>query len=96
MSKGYFIGQIDITDPQAYGQYRDKVPAIVQAHGGRYLVRGGALELAEGDAPLPRTVVLEFPSVAAAKAWYESPEYQAILPIRLGASNGTAFFVEGA
>ncbi|NKC15871.1 MAG: DUF1330 domain-containing protein [Gammaproteobacteria bacterium] len=95
MAKGYFIGNIDITNMEDYEKYKAVVPAVVEKFGGRYLVRGGALETIEGNAPLPRAVVLEFPSVEQAKAWYDSDEYQAIVGLRLAASIGNAFIVAG-
>jgi len=64
-------------------------------YGGRYLTRGGAAELIEGGPEPKRVVILEFADVAAVKRWYDSPEYQKILPIRLANSTGRAFIVEG-
>ncbi len=96
MAKGYFIAHLDVSDPDAYGPYRDKAPGTVAQHGGKYLTRGGDMESVEGD-PLPsRTVVLEFPSVEAARAWYNSPEYQEIIGIRHANATGFAQIVEGA
>ena len=95
MAKGYFIANIDVHDPAGYEEYKAKVPATVERFGGNYLVRGGEQEAAEGEAPLPRTVVLEFESLAQAKAWYFSSEYQAIIALRLNAATGNARFVEG-
>lgn len=93
--KGYFIANIEVTDPDTYAKYAEKVPPTVAQYGGSYLVRGGAQELAEGDGLRPRTVVLEFDTLDAVKAWYNSPEYQAIIDLRLRASEGRAHFVEG-
>ncbi len=96
MAKGYLVVHLEVTDPQNFEEYRGKVPATIAQYGGTYLVRGGAMETLEG-APLPaRTVVLEFPSVEQAKTWYNSPEYQAIVGLRLDASSGHAQIVEGA
>ena len=76
MAKGYVVVHLEVTDPEKFEDYRGKVPATIEQYGGGYLVRGGALETVEGD-PLPdRTVMLEFPSVAQAKTWYNSPEYR--------------------
>jgi uncharacterized protein (DUF1330 family) len=84
MPKGYIIGEIHVTNPGAeYEEYRAKVVATIEAFGGRYLARGGDPTLLEGDAPLGRTVILEFESPERAKEWYNSPEYQAVLPLRL-------------
>lgn len=95
MAKGYMVVHLEVTDPQKFEEYRTQVPATIEQYGGKYLIRGGEMETLEGD-PLPgRTVVLEFPSVEQARTWYNSPEYQAIVGLRLGASNGHAQIVEG-
>jgi uncharacterized protein (DUF1330 family) len=65
----YIIAMIKVTDPQSYEEYRQKVPAVIAAYGGRYLLRGGALERLEGEADLHRVVVLEFPNMAKLKAF---------------------------
>jgi len=95
MAKGYMVVHLNVTDPAMFEQYRDKVPATIAQYGGRYLVRGGEMETLEGGELPPRTVVLEFDSVEAAKTWYDSPEYQAILKLRTDASTGHAQIVEG-
>jgi len=96
-AKGYVIVQVsEITDPAAYETYRPLAGETVAAHGGRFIVRGGAAERFEGEGPAERNVVIEFPSLAAAKAWYHSPEYQQALQIRLAASTGSLVIVEGA
>ena len=96
MAKGYMVVHLDVTDPQKYETYRSKVAATISQYKGTFLVRGGAMETLEG-APLPaRTVVLEFASVEQAKTWYHSPEYQAIIDLRLDASTGHAQIVAGA
>jgi uncharacterized protein (DUF1330 family) len=79
---GYVIVDVEVHDPAAYREYSAQVPATVAAYGGRFAVRGGAYETREGHWSPKRIVVLEFPSIDAARAWYDSPEYQAILPIR--------------
>jgi uncharacterized protein (DUF1330 family) len=82
-------------DDEALAEYRRRNSAAVAAHGGRFLVRGGAMEVLEGDwAPL-RVVVTEFDDVEAARRWYESDEYQAAIPIRQGASTTGIIVVEG-
>ena len=92
----YIYGNIEVTDPVAYETYRDQVPALIKAHGGRYLVRGGAVTLLEGDGVPKRQVILEFPDMAHLQAFYRSPEYQRLVAIRQGASRGTLFAIEGA
>ncbi|MEM0943040.1 MAG: DUF1330 domain-containing protein [Pseudomonadota bacterium] len=94
MPAGYVIGQMSISDRAAYDRYRAQVVATVEAHGGEFLVRGGAQEVIEGEAH-PRSVILRFPSVEAAENWYNSPEYQKIIPLRQGASKGALTIVEG-
>ena len=91
----YIIGEIEITDPVLYETYRPLAAAAIALHGGRYLVSGGDGQLLEGDSPLNRTVVLEFEDVAAARAFYDSEDYQAALPIRLGSSKGRLYIVNG-
>ena len=96
MPKGYIMAQVDIHDPHAYAEYRAQSPASVAEFGGKFLVRGGHMEPVEGDPPLPRIVVIEFPSLEQAKVWYGSPGYQAIIAVRQNASTGQLFLVEGA
>jgi len=79
---GYVIVDVEVLDPAAYKAYSEQVPATVALYGGRFVVRGGAYETKEGHWHPKRIVVLEFPSIEAARDWYDSPEYQAILPIR--------------
>ena len=92
---GYVIVDVDVKDATAYTEYRAKAPATVTASGGRYVVRGGSVTHVEPGWDVHRFVVLEFPSVAAAKAWYASPAYQKILPIRLKTTRSRMMFVEG-
>jgi uncharacterized protein (DUF1330 family) len=78
----YVIVGVDVTEPEAYAEYSRDVPATLEPYQGRFVVRGGAFEVIEGDWTAARIVVLTFPSVEQAKAWHESAAYQAILPIR--------------
>ena len=91
----YIIVQIEVTDPETFETYRQQVPAIIERHGGEYLVRGGAMEVLEGDWPLPRVVVLKFPSMDQAKAWHASAEYEGPKALRQSASKGNMIVVEG-
>ena len=91
----YIIAHLQITDPEGFERYREAVPPIVERYGGRYLIRGGAAETLEGEWTVPRLVVLEFADRDAAERFYRSPEYREILPIRLGATTGTAAIVDG-
>jgi uncharacterized protein (DUF1330 family) len=91
----YLIADVEVRDAQAYAEYRQKVPAVIAAYGGRYLVRGGAVERLEGDAAMHRVVVLEFPDMARLRAFYESSEYQHLIPVRQKASRANLFAVQG-
>ncbi len=93
--KGYVIAKVAVTNPTAYEAYRNQVSATIEAHGGRFLVRGGAAEVKEGGWSAPRLVVIEFASLDAARAWYASPAYQAILPLRQANSTGDVVIVAG-
>jgi uncharacterized protein (DUF1330 family) len=91
----YFIAELETTNAAGMEPYRAAVPATIAQYGGRYLARGGATQLLEGGPEPKRIVILEFADTAAAKRWYDSPEYQKILPIRLANSTGRVFIVEG-
>ena len=93
--KGYVIAEITVTDPQAYKQYAATVPAIAAKFGGKYLVRGGQTVAVEGEPPSDRIVVLEFDSLAAARSFEASAEYQAVAPLRRKAARSRVFLVEG-
>ena len=91
----YVIAHLNVTNPDAFEAYRAAVPAVIAAHGGRYLIRGGAAEALEGDWTVSRLIVLEFPDKATAEGFYNSPEYQEILPLRLANAEGSVAIVEG-
>ena len=91
----YLVAQLTITDPAGFDAYRQAVPAVIAAFGGRYLSRGGAVTRLEGEPAGPRIVVLEFADKAAAERFYHSPEYQEILPLRLNSAKGPVFIVDG-
>jgi uncharacterized protein (DUF1330 family) len=78
----YVIADIEVLDPAGYEAYRQQVPATIAAYGGRYLARGGATAVLEGSWSPRRCVILEFPSMAQLKAWWDSPEYQPVRAIR--------------
>ena len=80
----YWIARARVDDPVQYKKYTDQVPAIVAAHGGRVLARGGRHRVMEGPTTFHRFVVIEFASFEAAVACFESPEYQAAAALRRG------------
>ena len=92
----YMIADVDITDAQRYADYAAQVPATVESHGGRFIVRGGATKTIEGNWLPKRLVIIEFPSTDAAQRWYDSPEYQAILGIRHEAARARLILADGA
>jgi uncharacterized protein (DUF1330 family) len=89
------IYQGDVTDPDRYEGYKAKAGPNIVAAGGRFLVRGGEVEVLEGEAPAGRTVVLEFPTMQAATDWYRSEEYTAIRQLRDGAARARLYAVQG-
>ncbi len=94
MAKGYWISDIEVTDPEAYKSYQAFVRPFVAANGGRFLVRGGQQTVVEG-AMSPRSIVIEFPSYQHALEVYMSAEYQQGMQLRLKASRANLAIVEG-
>lgn len=91
----YLFANVEITDATGYEEYRQRIPATLEAYGGRYLVRGGAAEVLEGDWAPKRMVILEFTDMAQLKAWYHSPEYRPLLELRKRTANSTLIAVDG-
>lgn len=92
---GYVIVEIEITDPVVYEEYRQQAEASVVSHGGKYIVRGGAAETLECDGQPKRLVVLEFPSVAQARAWWDCEEYREPKKLRQQSARTRMILVEG-
>ena len=95
MPPGYVVVLLDVHDTARYVEYARRASVIEAKYGGRPLVAGDAVEIVEGDWPGERTVVLEFPSLDAARAWYADPEYQSLLPLRHEATDSRILFIEG-
>lgn len=93
--KAYVIGEVNVTDAETYKTYAQKTSPIVAKFGGIYIARGGQTVAVEGAGPAGRIVVIEFPSLAAAKAFEASAEYLKVAPIRQRSSTGRFFIVEG-
>jgi len=91
----YLLVNCEVTDPVRYETYKNLAPAAIAKFGGRYLVRGGAKTAIEGDWPLDRVVVLEFPDTDSARQFYDSPDYRAAREARAGAANMKMVLVEG-
>jgi uncharacterized protein (DUF1330 family) len=91
----YVIYQGEVLDPERYEEYKGRAAASIANAGGRYVARGGDIDVLEGDAPPGRTVLLEFPDMAAARAWYDGDEYRAARAIRDGAARARMYVVDG-
>ena len=91
----YIIADLDVTDPAGFEEYRKVVPATIEKYGGRYLVRGGAMETLEDDWQPKRVVELEFPSLDQAKRWYNSEEYRDPKALRFKTAKTKVILVDG-
>jgi uncharacterized protein (DUF1330 family) len=94
MAKGYWIGHIDVSNPEGYKAYVAANAEPLRKYGARFLVRGGQFEAKEGGSR-SRSVVIEFPSYEAALACYHSPEYQRAIALRTPHSTGDVIVIEG-
>ena len=91
----YVVGDIHVTDPAAYEAHVSRALATIARFGGRVIAGGGKIDLLEGD-PIPeRIFIIEFPNAEAARRWYQSDDYQEALKVRLSASHGGMFLIEG-
>lgn len=91
----YVVVEIAVHDAHTYERYKQLAPPSIAAYGGRYIVRGGATETLEGEWSPPRFVILEFPSVERARAWWSSPEYAAAKALRHASARSRMLLVEG-
>jgi uncharacterized protein (DUF1330 family) len=95
MPKGYIYAELEVTDPALFETYRPLAAASIAEFGGHYAVRGGNPKVLEGDGPPPRSVLLEFDSPERAMEWYNSPQYQAALQIRLRSAKTKVLMLTG-
>jgi uncharacterized protein (DUF1330 family) len=91
----YVIVNIQVNDPAVYEEYKKLAPATIASYGGRYLARGGKVEILEGSWQPNRLVILEFESMARAREWLDSPEYTPVKRLRHGSANSDMVVVEG-
>ena len=91
----YLLIEAEVLNPEQYAVYREAVTPIIEQHGGRFLVRGGEVELFEGEYNGRRRVVIEFDSKEAARGFWDGPEYAPVKELRDGASVGGVIGVEG-
>ncbi len=91
----YVIANVRVTDPDRYPDYISQVSQIIERHGGRYLARGGKVEVLEGDWEPQRLVILEFESMERLREFYDSPEYAPLKQLRHEAAFTQFVVVEG-
>ena len=91
----YVIADVDVRDPARYEDYRRLVLPTITAYGGRFLARGGTVDVLEGPWRPSRLVIVEFPSVERARAWWSSPEYAGAKALRQATSQGSLVVIEG-
>jgi uncharacterized protein (DUF1330 family) len=91
----YVIANIDVKDSVRYADYRRLVPPSIEKYGGRFIARGGSIDVLEGDWHPTRLVIVEFPSAERAREWWESPEYAEAKALRQATSTGTLLILEG-
>ena len=92
----YLIVQVKVNDAKRYEDYKKMVPPTLEYYGGRFLVRGGAVENLEGSWKPSRLVVIEFDSVERAKAWWGSDEYAEAKALRQATADTEMVVVQGA
>lgn len=91
----YMVAQVDVTDPVAYDEYKAQVPATLVPFGGQFIVRGGPIDVLEGEMPFGRVAVIRFPSMEQLKDWHASVEYAGPKALRQAASKGLLVALEG-
>ena len=91
----FVVVQVEVKDPQRYEAYKKMVPPTLEKFGGRFVARGGAVQVMEGDWSPKRFVLIEFPSVERATAWWASPEYAEAKALRQATADSRLIIVEG-
>ena len=91
----YIVGEITVTDREGFEKYRQAVPAVIAAHGGRYVVRGPERHALEGNSPASRLVILEFPSMERLQTFWSSLEYAPLKALRERSSTSRIEAVDG-
>jgi uncharacterized protein (DUF1330 family) len=91
----YVLASVDVKDPVRYEDYKSLVPASIAKYGGRFVVRGGRVDVLEGAWRPSRLVLVEFPSLERAHEWWSSPEYAEAKALRQATSEGTLLVLEG-
>lgn len=91
----YVIAHIDVKDPVRYEDYKKMSPISIEKFGGRFIARGGKVEVMEGAWQPKRLVLIEFPSAEVARQWWESEDYAPAKALRQATSSGDLVIVEG-
>jgi uncharacterized protein (DUF1330 family) len=91
----YIVAEVEVTDPANMQKYGEKVPETLAPFNHHYVVRSNKIQALEGEPPKGGVVVIAFDSAEKARAWYESPAYASIRPIRQSAAKSRIFIVEG-
>ena len=91
----YVLAEVEIINPEGYKEYTQLVPGTIAQYGGKFLHRGGTVHAFEGEWPKVRRVIIEFPSMDAARAWYDSPEYEKPKAMRIANSKGRLLLLDG-
>ena len=96
MSSAYIIANVDVLNPQQYEEYKRLSTIAMKAHGAEVCIRGGKVEVLEGDWSPKRVVMMKFPSMTQARSFYDSTEYGAARKAREGIAVMRMVLVEGA
>ena len=91
----YVVVEVEVLDPEQYETYQQLAPPSIAQYGGRYVARGGEVATLEGDWSPKRLVILEFPSVEQAKAWWHSAEYAEAKALRQATARTQMIVVAG-
>ena len=91
----YVVADVNITNPEQIAEFIEVTPATVRQYGGKYLIRGGSFEVAQGDWTPSRLVEIEFAGMDQAWAWFDSPEFERPRQIQARSGNSNFVFVEG-
>ena len=92
---GYAIIDTEITDKETFSKFIERIPAVVESYGGKFVVRGGTVEVVQGDWNPSRLVIIEFESAEQALNWENSQEFAELRELRNGASNSNVIVIEG-
>lgn len=93
--RAYYVAEFELRDPEGIKPYSAGVAGTFEPFGGRYVVRGGRIAALEGPPPGSRTVIIEFPSMEQARAWYDSDAYRNLRPVRQRSGISRTYIIEG-